>query len=160
MKRHLLALNGHSQLAVNDVKFFTMIVRFLPLCISAVFTAVVAVLVVTPLAWKLMGSPAEAYPELFYIAFGVPPAFILLSASAVIALLGGQKLGGPLRPTLRLLWLCMLVTVGFVALLLTPLENLIPEGVGQSVLDFTFYVAWSTLTVWMVAASVYAWTRS
>lgn len=137
-----------------------MIDCFLRLCISVVFTAVVAVLVMTPLAWKLMGSPAETYPELFYFVFGVPPAFILLSASAVIALLGGQKLGGPLRPMLRLLWLCMLVTIGFVVLLLTPVANLIPEGAGQAVVDFTIYAAWPTLTVWMVAASVYAWACS
>lgn len=136
-----------------------MFARFLPLCVSVLFAAVIAVLVMTPLAWNLMGRPDETYPELIYLAFGAPPAFILLAASTVIALLGAHEVGGPLRPALRPLWLCMAVTLGFAALLLTPVGNVIPEGAGQAVVDLTFYVAWPALAVWMITASIWVWTR-
>jgi hypothetical protein len=131
--------------------FFTaMIVRFLPLCISVLFAAVIAVLVMTPLAWNLMGRPDETYPEIVYFALGAPPALILLVASSVIALRGSQNLGGALRAALRPLWLCIAVAVVLAALVLTPVGNLIPEGIGQAVVDFTFYVAWPALAVWVI----------
>lgn len=136
-----------------------MVARFLPLFVSVVFAALIAVLVMTPLAWHLSGSPAESYPELLYLAYGAPPALILLIASAVIALWGTPKLGGPLRPALRPLWLCMAVSVLLTSLLLTPARNIIPEGAGQAIVDLTFYAAWPGLAVWVIAASIWVWTR-
>jgi hypothetical protein len=139
------------------------IVRFLPLCISVAFTLVIAVLVLTPLAWILMGRPDETYPELFFLGFGAPPALILLGASAVIALLGGQRAGGPMQPGLRPLWVCIAVTVVLVALLFAPLfpavGNLIPRSVRQAIIDLSFFAAWPSLVLWMIAASIWAWTR-
>lgn len=141
------------------LSFAAMVVRFLPLCISIAFAAVIAILVMTPLAWNLTGRPDETYPELFFLGFGVPPAVILLVASSVIALLGGQKQGGALRPALRPLWLCTAVTAALASLLLTPLGNIIREGTGQAVIDYTFYGAWPVLAVWAIAGSIWAWTR-
>jgi len=136
-----------------------MIVRFLPLLLSVVFAAVIAILVMTPLAWNLMGKPDETYPELGFLAFGAPPALILLVASTVIAIRGSPRLGGAFRPALQPLWLCMSFTCVLAALLITPFGNIIPEGTGQVVVDFTFYVAWPALGVWVIAASIWGWTR-
>jgi hypothetical protein len=46
------------------------------------------VLSVTPLAWTLMGRPAESYPELFFFLFGAPWALCLTMASVFIAIRG------------------------------------------------------------------------
>jgi hypothetical protein len=155
----LLAGSGYFDLRRPMLLIAAMVVRFFPLCISVLFAALIALLVLTPLAWNLMGRPDETYPEIVYLALGGPPALILLVASSVIALRGSQRLGGALQPALRPLWLCIAVAVPLTALVLTPVGNLIPKGAAQAVVDFTFHVAWPALAVSVMAASIWAWTR-
>jgi hypothetical protein len=136
-----------------------MILRFLPVLLSVAFAALIAVLVLTPLAWNLMGRPNETYPELFYLAFGAPPALFLLMGSTAIALLGAAKFGGPMRPALRPLWYCIAASVAIAAFVLTPVIQTVPESSRQLIASSILGIAWPALFILTGAATMSAWNR-
>lgn len=131
-----------------------MAARFLPLFIGIAFAAVIAILVMTPIAWHLMGTPDEAYPELLFLDLGAPPAIILLIAGTAIALAGRRDRGGALRRELRPLWYSMALTLGFAALLMSSLGESVFEIGGQIAVNLVFYVAWPTLAVWTIRETI------
>src|SRR5262249_22046247 len=78
--------------------------RFRLLCASLSFAGAMAGLVLTPLASNVEGRPDESYPEMYFAAYGGPPAILLVIAGAIVAWVGGRDRGGSLRPRLRWLW--------------------------------------------------------
>lgn len=137
-----------------------MAARFLPLFIGIAFAAVIAILVMTPIAWHLMGTPDEAYPELLFLDLGAPPAIILLIAGTTIALAGRRHRGGALQRELRPLWYSMALTLGFAALLMSSLGESVFEIGGQIAVNLVFYVAWPTLAVWTIRETILCLRRT
>ena len=53
------------------------------LIISSLFLLLMMVCSFTPIVWYLDGQPNEEYPELFFAAYGLPPAILGVIASFI-----------------------------------------------------------------------------
>jgi hypothetical protein len=90
-------------------------IRITLLIATLAYGLFVAVLALTPIAWEAAGSPAESYPELFYVGFGWPSALALLAANSVLWIRRQRQhnLAVYLVWTglVLIVWLCALVAV-------------------------------------------------
>jgi hypothetical protein len=85
-----------------------------------------AVLGLTPVAWELQGRPSETYPELVFLALGLPLSLISLAAGALLAWNSASRTASNLFG-LRLLSLLSLLECGvLLGLTLAPV-NLFPS---------------------------------
>lgn len=63
---------------------------------STVFLLLMVLFSVTPIIWRLSGSPRESYPELFFAMYGIPLGLLFAAAAAVNFLVKRRRRpGGP-----------------------------------------------------------------
>jgi len=53
------------------------------LAVSAAFLLLMVLFSVTPIIWRLSGSPRESYPELFFAMYGIPLGLLFVAAAAL-----------------------------------------------------------------------------
>jgi len=66
--------------------------QFYLFILSLLFLLLNAVCAFTPLVWIAMGSPTEAYPEIFFLLYGIPLSILLGLVSGALLLLKWQKI--------------------------------------------------------------------
>jgi hypothetical protein len=76
--------------------------------VALALAAVMALFAFTPLAWRLAGSPDESYPEILFVAVGLPSAVVALAA-ALLALWSGTRARPVLTVVYRLAGLLALI---------------------------------------------------
>lgn len=94
--------------------------------------AVMVLFATTPIAWIKAGRPDESYPELLYVALGLPAALIAVVAGAVVAKFSSSRSGLALVPLHTTGIAAVLVCVWLVAVGLGPNDASFDALVGPS----------------------------